>query len=219
MKTISSINTEYGNIVFTKDNLTNAFEFNSTHKINNIEYKSLLQKAKTNINIPIEIIYYYKNRKLKSVNIYIEIEYLKEIYKPNNIDYKDYIINYIEFCENEYRKLLNSLITTRKTNFDWGTIKIQTDPRTYDSFIEIKYNKTPEMAKINQEKFEYIFIDIDGTARELSDEEKSYLSEKFNPNDGARPYIKLDYNQLTPDNKICGFLKRDKLPQNIIIKK
>ncbi|MFH6996964.1 hypothetical protein ACHRVZ_03465 [Flavobacterium sp. FlaQc-57] len=60
---------------------------------------------------------------------------------------------------------------------------------------------------------EYVYVNLDGTIRELTKDEVEYLSEKFHPNDGDRPYIKSSYKQLTPDNKIWGFLKRSKIPE------
>ena len=57
-----------------------------------------------------------------------------------------------------------------------------------------------------QNKFPYIYVNEDGSIRELDVEEQRYLTEEFHPNDGGRPYVKTSYNQLTPDNKISGFL-------------
>jgi hypothetical protein len=44
-----------------------------------------------------------------------------------------------------------------------------------------------------------------------------YLSEIFHPNDGAKPYIKYRYKQLTPDGKIIGFIARRRVPAKIPI--
>tara|TARA_R110001606_G_C15164356_1_gene627385 strand:+ start:148 stop:747 length:600 start_codon:yes stop_codon:yes gene_type:complete len=71
----------------------------------------------------------------------------------------------------------------------------------------------------NNDGFEYVYVEIDGTVRELDNGEIEYLKTKFEPSDGARPYIKSSYNQLTPDKKILGFLHRDKVPENIKISK
>ena len=70
---------------------------------------------------------------------------------------------------------------------------------------------------IKREKFEYVYVENDGTVRELDSEEIEYLQTEFEPTDGARPYIKSHYNQLTPNSKIVGFLKRNKVPKNIEI--
>jgi len=65
--------------------------------------------------------------------------------------------------------------------------------------------------------FKYVYVELDGSIRELFQDEKEYLTEVFHPNDGGRPYIKNNYNQLTPDNKIDGFLERSKIPTDINI--
>ena len=65
--------------------------------------------------------------------------------------------------------------------------------------------------------FEFVYVENDGTVRELDNEEIEYLQTKFEPTDGARPYVKSSYNQLTPDNKINGFLERCKVPNDIQI--
>ena len=66
--------------------------------------------------------------------------------------------------------------------------------------------------------FKYVHVEKDGSVRELEKEEQDYLLEKFHPNDGARPYIKLNYWQRTPDKQLYGFLKRNRVPWWIKIK-
>jgi hypothetical protein len=66
--------------------------------------------------------------------------------------------------------------------------------------------------------FKYVYVELDGSVRELYQDEKDYLLEEFHPSDGGRPYIKRNYNQLTPDNEIDGFLERRKVPKEISIK-
>ncbi len=66
--------------------------------------------------------------------------------------------------------------------------------------------------------FVYVYVEEDGSVRELDTEEQLYLQEKFHPNDGDRPYIKSSYWQKTTDNKIDGFLKRIRVPWWITIK-
>jgi hypothetical protein len=60
--------------------------------------------------------------------------------------------------------------------------------------------------------FEYVHVENDGSVRELDKEEQNYLLENFHPNDGARPYIKINYWQRTPDKKLHGFLQRNRVP-------
>lgn len=66
-----------------------------------------------------------------------------------------------------------------------------------------------------KDKFEFVYVENGGTIRELDNTEIEYLQTEFEPFDGARPYIKSDYKQLTPDKKISGFLHRDKIPRDI----
>lgn len=214
MNTITEINKENGNLNFSSNKIENStILVNSTHQINGNEYESFSQKAKTISDVPVEILYYYKNGNLKSIHIIIEQHYLQKIYKPEDIDYKDYLTPYITFCKNENEKLLFSLIKVRKQKFSWGRIKIITDPRVYLTFIEIKYYNLQQFSPLINEEFDYVFINEDGTAREITEAEKAFLSEKFHPNDGARPYIKSTYEQVNLENRISGFLKRNKLPE------
>lgn len=63
--------------------------------------------------------------------------------------------------------------------------------------------------------YPYVYLDDDGTFRELDDDERQYLEEKFHPGDGARPYVKFGLYSKTPDGKIGGFLERSKLPSDL----
>ncbi len=65
--------------------------------------------------------------------------------------------------------------------------------------------------------FRYVYVNLDGSARELTPEEREYLSETFSGGDGGRPYIKFRYESLTPDGRISGFLERRQLPARIEI--
>lgn len=65
--------------------------------------------------------------------------------------------------------------------------------------------------------FEYVYVNNAGKARELTKEERRYLTKKFGPGDGARPYIKFGYHAKTPDRKMHGFLLRRHLPRKIVI--
>lgn len=67
--------------------------------------------------------------------------------------------------------------------------------------------------------FKYVYVETDGSVRELNKKEQDYLQEEFHPNDGARPYIKINYWQQTPDKKLHGFLNRSRVPWWITIKK
>lgn len=71
--------------------------------------------------------------------------------------------------------------------------------------------------KKNSERFEFVYVENDGTVRELDKDEINYLKTDFKPTDGNRPYIKNSFEQLTPDNKLSGFISREKVPSDIEI--
>ena len=62
-----------------------------------------------------------------------------------------------------------------------------------------------------------IYIEADGSARELSGAEKTYVDTDFSPFDGGRPYVKSSYEQRDGWGEIKGFLHRKKLPPNMPI--
>ena len=66
--------------------------------------------------------------------------------------------------------------------------------------------------------FEYVYVNEDGTVSELDEEDVEYLKTEFSPGDGARPYIKNYYKQLTSNRKISGFILRNRIPKKIQIK-
>jgi hypothetical protein len=62
---------------------------------------------------------------------------------------------------------------------------------------------------------EYVYVNDDGSARELRPDEIDYLATPFSPMDGARPYVKFSYGQRTPDGRLRGFMERRKLPPDV----
>lgn len=66
--------------------------------------------------------------------------------------------------------------------------------------------------------FPYVYVESTGSIRELDEDEKEYLDTKFEPGDSGRPYIKMHYHQLTPDEKIHGYILRRRVPFWIEIK-
>jgi hypothetical protein len=58
-----------------------------------------------------------------------------------------------------------------------------------------------------------VWINADGSARELTDAEKKYVDAEFSPFDGARPYIKSHYEQRNGWGKLSGYLQRTQLPK------
>ncbi len=70
-------------------------------------------------------------------------------------------------------------------------------------------------AESNRIPYPYVYVTAPGFFRELTADEREYLQTPFHPADGARPYVKNRYEDLTPDGRIIGFLRRDKLPLTV----
>jgi hypothetical protein len=64
---------------------------------------------------------------------------------------------------------------------------------------------------------EYIYVNQDGSARQLSDSERNYLSTEFAPKDGGRPYIKANYESRDGWGSLSGFLPFSKLPSAVAV--
>jgi hypothetical protein len=60
--------------------------------------------------------------------------------------------------------------------------------------------------------YRYVYVNADGSARELHPNERNLLETPFHPADGARPYVKSNYSQKNGWGEIAGFLERSRLP-------
>jgi hypothetical protein len=60
--------------------------------------------------------------------------------------------------------------------------------------------------------YPYIYVNADGTARELHASERAYLETEFMGGDGATPYVKDSYEERDGWGEISGYLKRAALP-------
>jgi hypothetical protein len=56
--------------------------------------------------------------------------------------------------------------------------------------------------------FKFVYVNQDGSVRELSPEERGYLSEEFPGEDGGRPYIKWSYESRDGWGSKSGFIER-----------
>ncbi|MGI4870048.1 MAG: hypothetical protein ACRYFX_02585 [Janthinobacterium lividum] len=63
--------------------------------------------------------------------------------------------------------------------------------------------------------FPYVYVNSDGSVREVTESEQDYLSTAFSPADGGRPYIKNRYDQQNASGSIKGFIYRDRVPAKI----
>jgi hypothetical protein len=65
--------------------------------------------------------------------------------------------------------------------------------------------------------YPYVYVNVDGSVRELTANECKYLETPFSPEDGARPYIKKTYEHKNPSGSIKGFCRRSAIPSDIEI--
>ena len=63
--------------------------------------------------------------------------------------------------------------------------------------------------------YPWVYVNLDGTVRELHPKEREYLQTPFHPTDGARPYIKLKYHDKNGWGEIQGFCQRSAIPQQL----
>jgi hypothetical protein len=68
-----------------------------------------------------------------------------------------------------------------------------------------------------QKPYPYIFVNEDGSVRELLCEERKYLETRFSPFDGGRPYIKKNYKSTNGWKSIEGFCLRSRIPDGLLI--
>jgi hypothetical protein len=69
----------------------------------------------------------------------------------------------------------------------------------------------------NQPGFKFVYVNQDGSVRELSPGEQAYLSEQFSGGDGGRPYIKSNYESSDGWGSQSGFIERHRVPSRITI--
>lgn len=69
--------------------------------------------------------------------------------------------------------------------------------------------------RVEESGFEYVYVNDDGTVRELTDAEKRRLSTEFERGDSRRPYVKLRYESRDDLGRLRGFLKRRQLPVGV----
>ncbi|MBH8558061.1 hypothetical protein [Hymenobacter negativus] len=68
-----------------------------------------------------------------------------------------------------------------------------------------------------EQGFPFVYVESDGTVRELNAKEQAYLNTEFSPGDGGRPYIKNRYSQKSYGGGISGFIYRDRVPRAVVI--
>jgi len=66
--------------------------------------------------------------------------------------------------------------------------------------------------------FKFVYVNQDGSVRELSPGEQAHLSEEFSGGDGGRPYIKSCYESSDGWGSKSGFIVRRRVPWWVAIK-
>jgi hypothetical protein len=72
-------------------------------------------------------------------------------------------------------------------------------------------------AMTNEQLYPYVYVNADGSARELHDSEQRWLETPFKGGDGAAPNVKSDYEERNGWGDLNGYLMRSLLPANVPI--
>jgi hypothetical protein len=65
--------------------------------------------------------------------------------------------------------------------------------------------------------FKFVYVNQDGSVRELSPEERAYLSKEFPGGDSGRPYVKTSYESRDGWGSRSGFIVRRRVPARLVI--
>jgi len=82
----------------------------------------------------------------------------------------------------------------------------------------VKLFVIPKRKSFGADEFPYVYVNTDGTIREVSPEEREYLMEDFHPADGGRPYIKFRYESVDGWGRQSGFMGRHRVPRGMKIR-
>jgi hypothetical protein len=63
-----------------------------------------------------------------------------------------------------------------------------------------------------------IYVEYDGTAYELTDDDKIYVDTEFAGADSGRPYIKDEYDERNGWGLLNGYLPRSELPEDVPVR-
>jgi hypothetical protein len=75
----------------------------------------------------------------------------------------------------------------------------------------------PKMAAMPNAAEALVYVNEDGSVRELTEAEKKYVDTEFSPLDGARPYVKSRYSDRTAWG-VRGYLPRTLVPYGTSIR-
>jgi hypothetical protein len=63
--------------------------------------------------------------------------------------------------------------------------------------------------------FDYVYVDEDGSVRELTAAEEEFVSAAVFPSGEVDRFIKTKYESATADGRMAGYLQRRRLPRQI----
>ena len=65
--------------------------------------------------------------------------------------------------------------------------------------------------------YPFVFVEDDGTVRELHAGERKHLEAPFHPADGSRPHVKNSFEQKNTVGSMKGYCLRSKIPSHLVI--
>jgi hypothetical protein len=87
-----------------------------------------------------------------------------------------------------------------------------------DCFASLHDNLAAKLcAMTNEQQYPYVYVNADGSARELHESEQRYLETEFKGGDGAAPSIKSSYEERNGWHELNGYLARSLLPEGAAV--
>lgn len=83
--------------------------------------------------------------------------------------------------------------------------------------VKNKYFTVVSPGEAKQKPYPYVYVNHDGSVRELSEGERKFLETPFPAGDGGRPAIKTAYTSKNGWGSISGFCKREHIPPDMDI--
>jgi hypothetical protein len=83
--------------------------------------------------------------------------------------------------------------------------------------IQLRAHAIVSAAEAELVPYPYVYVNDDGTVRELHADERQYLEKPFPPTDGGRPHVKSAFTARDGWGSIQGFCRRSKVPRNLTV--
>jgi hypothetical protein len=118
----------------------------------------------------------------------------------------------------DYEFIINTIISTKS---EFGIILSLNQNTIIENLVGASLNKLLldyyKKVVLSSDNYNIVYVTSEGNVREVRLAERIYLQTKYSGGDGDRPYIKNDFKQETPDNRLQGYCFRNKVPKNIVI--